>query len=79
MLAGAEGAPSYMDNFIVGRVDERNHNKNLFDVLQCIQNYKFRGGRKILISWPCGGQQWHLSGSRKSRIEKRLNPERSDP
>ena len=42
MMAGAEGASPYMDDFIVGGVDGDDHRKNLFEVLRRIQDYGFR-------------------------------------
>ena len=41
MMSGAEGAFPFIDDFIVGGVDEDTHRKNLLEVLKRIQDYGF--------------------------------------
>lgn len=42
MMAGAEGAFPYMDDFIVGGINDKEHDTNLYEVLKRIQDYGFR-------------------------------------
>jgi transposase InsO family protein len=42
MMAGADGVSVYMDDFIVGGIDEQSHQKNLFEALRRIEDYGFR-------------------------------------
>lgn len=42
MMAGAEGTIPYMDDFVVGGIDEAQHKKNLYEALRRIQDFGFR-------------------------------------
>lgn len=42
MMAGAEGVSTYMDDFIIGGIDDEDHRKNLFEALRRIEDYGFR-------------------------------------
>lgn len=41
MLLGLKGVSGYLDDFVVGGVNEEDHNRNLHEVLQRIDEFKF--------------------------------------